>query len=166
MEYRIIRAATKGWRTWLVRRDFSATVPNPWKQIMTDIADNLTDMGICSMWMNAKRADQFDLSTFYDFQCIKLLVPRPTRLNAASAIYRTFAVDVWCVFLFFCLITGLLLMSLSRIDYTIIYCDKAARAVPKYNNFTRAIMEIMNIATGHGVNKIPTQHSLNVLLIR
>lgn len=161
VEYRIIRAVTRGWKTSVVRRDISATVPNPWKTIMTDIADNRTDMGICSMWMNAKRADQFDLSTFYDFQCHKFLVPRPTRLNEATAIYRTLSLAVWILFLCFFLVTGLLLMALSRID-TI----NSAADASMFNNFTRSMLEIVNIATGHGVNTIPKQHSINVLLIR
>lgn len=172
VEYRIIQAVARDWNITFVRRDFSSTVPNPWKTIMTDISDNVTDMGICSVWMDANRADSFDLSTYYDFQCHKFLVPRPIRLNEATAIYRTFNTAVWLLFLCVFLVTGVLLMTLSRMEPEANDFDDGGLTTVRrrpsaiHGNFIRSMLEMMNIATGHGVNRIPKQHSLNVLLIR
>lgn len=121
-----------------------------------DLANDTADLA-CSIWLMLEYANEYDLSTFHSHECITFLVPKPKRLSEITAIYTTLSAQVWLVFGLCFFSTGVLMWSSARIQ-------TMERNI--YANFSRTFLELMNIATSHGVGYFPTQHSINILLTR
>lgn len=122
-----------------------------------DLENHTADLAMCSIWIS-DFDNTYDASMFYSHECNTLMVPKPKRLSEMTAIYTTFSGRVWLTFGLFCLATGIFLWSSAIIGIV----DKSV-----YVNITRAFLEIMNIATLHGVDIFPRQQSsIKILLIR
>lgn len=117
------------------------------------------DMAMCSIWFSLERYQQFDLTGYFDYQCGKFLVPKPDVINAASYIYLSMSVMVWCCVSMSFVGTGFLLTILSR-------CGKLIRKKTVYDNVSRSFLDVISIVTGHGVQQFTSQSSINCLLLR
>lgn len=92
---------------------------------------------------------------------IFFLVPKPQLLNAASFLYLSIGADVWCA-----TVVSLIVMSLC---FTIL-----AKVGKKWMNnswkdsvyvdFSRSILDAIDVATSHGLEKFPKQNSMRFLL--
>lgn len=160
-EYRFINEVTKNWNKTLNFRDFSRTKISPYLQVMNDLSNRSSDLAMCSIWMLGKYYRNYDLTTFYDQVCTTYLVPKPKKLNEASAIYTALNTSVWLLFLFFFLLSAILLTFISKLE------KRLYRRESHYLEFTRALLETINIATSHSVHRFPNgQVAVKIILIR
>lgn len=161
IEYRLVQEVARNWNVLSVHRDYSENVKDPWLNITNDIIDDLIDMGMCSIWLDAERDMKFDLSTYYDHQCTTMVVPKPCRLNEVTDIYLPFRKWVWVFFLCSAVVTSLLLTYMAKVGAKM---DRRYQAV--FAEGSRTVLEIVSTATSHGVHFNPKQTSINILLIR
>lgn len=160
-EIRFVKEVTKNWKKSYNFRDFSRTKLSPYITIMNDLANQSSDLAMCSIWLMEKYYERYDLTTFYGQLCSTLLVPKPRKLNEASAVYTTLSTFVWILFLCFFLLSTILLNSISRMEKSLY------RRESQYIDFTRALMETINTVTSHAVYRFPSgQKSLQILLSR
>lgn len=161
IEYRLVHEVTRNWNVHSVHRDYSENVKDPWLNITNDISNDLTDMGMCSIWLDADRDMKFDLSTYYNQICATMVVPKPYRLNEVTAIYLSFEKWVWVCFLCSAVLTGFLLTWMAKVGTQI---DRRYKTV--FAEGSRSVLEIISTATSHGFHANHKQTSINILLIR
>lgn len=136
-------------------RDESKTGISPWITMFDDLENHTADLAMCSIWVSVFK-DQYDVSSYYNHACNTLIVPMPKRLSEITAIYTTFSGEVWLTFGLLFFATGILLWGSAMIGKQTVYV-----------NVTRSLLEIMNIATSHGVDIFRTQRtSIKILLMR
>lgn len=158
VEYRLLTEITKGWN---IKYELAEIDSQPqWKNNLMDINHNKSDLGLCSIWLHAKHATEYDLTTYINTECITLLLPKPIRLSMASAIYLTFNKFVWTLWLSGFLLTGSLLTLMSRNGFT------KRNSVDIFSDLSRSILETLNTATSHGASKLSNRSAVNVLLMR
>lgn len=160
-EFRFVQALTKNWKKSFNFRDFSRTNVSPYDMVMTDLSNKSADMSMCSIWLLQKYYRIFDLSTFYDQQCSTFLVPKPLKLNEATSIYMTLDSTVWFLFLFFFLLSSVLLYTIAKMEEQLY--DKTS----VFTDLTRSFLETIGMAASHPVGRIPRdQTSVKILLTR
>lgn len=157
IEYRLVEEVIKNWKARYILRDESKTGISPWITMFDDMINRTADIALCSIWISAFD-DKYDVSEYYNHECSTLMVPKPTRLSEMTAIYKTMTAEVWVSFGFFFFATGILLWSIAIVGIG----ERTA-----YVNISRAFLDIMNIATSHGI-AIPRrqQRSMKILLMR
>lgn len=156
VEYHLLKQVTKNWKVKYILRDLSRTLISPWITMFEDLVNRTADIAMCSVWVTDYE-NRFDLATYHHHECATLLVPKPTKLSEITAIYTTLSGQVWLIFAFFFAATGMLMWSSAKLDTV----QTAA-----YANFSRTFLEMINIATSHGVGHFPRQHSIKILLMR
>lgn len=124
-----------------------------------EVLADRADMAMCSIWFSLDRYRQFDLTGYFDYQCGKFLVPKPDVINAASYIYLSMSINVWCCVAMSFVATGILLTILSR-------SGKWLHKNTVYDNVSRSFLDVLSIVTGHGVQQFTPQSSINCLLLR
>lgn len=161
IEFRLVREVTKKWKKTFKLRDFSKVKINPYLSILLDLSNKTSDIAMCSLWLIEDIYKQYDLSTFYEKQCLVLLVPKPMKLNEATAIYTTLDTPVWLLFLFFFVLSTVLLNWIAKME------QNFNESSSVFTDLTFTIMETINTATSHSVVRFPTdQTSVKILLIR
>lgn len=157
IEYRLVREVIKNWNVTHILQDESKTGISPWIKMFDDLENHQADLSMCSIWVSVFK-DQYDVSSYYNHACNTLIVPMPKRLSETTAIYTTFSGEVWITFGVLFLTTGLLLWASAMIGIV----KRTA-----YVHLSRSFLEIMNIATSHGVEILQTQKiSIKILLMR
>ena len=147
----------KNWRIKHVLLDESKTGRSPWITMFEDLQNHTSDLAMCSIWVSVFK-DQYDVSSYYNHACNTLIVPMPKRLSEITAIYTTFSCEVWLTF-------GLLFFAAGILLWLSAMISSVKRTV--YENLSRSFLEIMNIATSHGVDDLRTQRtSVKILLLR
>lgn len=155
IEYRLVREVIKNWRVKHILRDESRTGISPWITMFDDLENHTADLAMCSIWVSVFK-DQYDVSSYYNHACNTLIVPMPKRLSEITAIYTTFSGEVWLTFALLFIAAGIVLWGSGTIGTQTVYV-----------NVTRSFLEIMNIATSHGVEIFRTQRtSIKILLMR
>lgn len=162
VEYRMVHEITKNWKVKFVKRDLSDEVKEPWTAILQDVKNDNADIAMCLQWLQLHRIQNYDYTTYYDHLCLTMLVPKPRRLNEASAIYLAFNVYVWALFCFFFLLTGLLITIFANIGLN----KQFTLHDVVFKDFKRTFLEMINLATSHGVDNEPKQKSVNILITR
>lgn len=109
------------------------------------------------MWLSELDYYEYDLSTFHNHECYTLLTPKPVKLSQVTAIYKAFSSQIWITFGICFFVIVLLLWGSARIQIT----EKTV-----YTNLSRTFLDVTKIATSHGVDHFPKQHSINILLLR
>lgn len=92
-----------------------------------------------------------DMSTFYEQYCITLLVPKPKKLNEATAIYTALSAFIWLLLFLFFFSSSLLLHFISKMEQRLYQRDC------QYTDFSRAVLETVNTATSHSVHRFPSE---------
>lgn len=161
-EFRFVHEVTKNWKKIYEFRDFSRTKISPYVTIMKDLLNRSSDLSACSIWLVEKHYISYDMTTFYDQTCSTFLVPKPKKLNEATAIYTALSTSVWSLFLCFLLLSSILLNLISKIEKALF------QRVSQYTEFSRATLETINIATSHSVHRFPSngKASIQILLTR
>lgn len=130
----------------------------------SDMMDHLTsryiDMSTCSLWLTYNNHRKYDLVSYFDRQCITLMVPKQ-RYVYGSNIYLSLRNNIWLSVAISFIGIVLTLIIISRVSiYLKIHSSKQ---VP-YRDIGIAIMEIVNVATSHGMNHISLQTSIRLAL--
>lgn len=160
-EFRFVKEVTKNWKKTYRFRDFSRTKAQPYTLIMQDLSNKTSDLAMCSIWFLEKYHKNYALTSFYDQLCATFLVPKPKKLNEATAIYKALSPSVWLLFLFFFLLSSVLLNCFSKMEKLLYQRDS------QYLDFTRAVMETINTATSHSVHRFPIgQVPVKIILSR
>lgn len=121
-----------------------------------DLKDHTADVAMCSIWVTLFD-DGYDVSTYYNHECNTLLIPKPKRLSEITAIYTTLSAEVWIIFALLFFAMGILLRSSPLIDTT--------KTV--YGGMSDSFLDVMNVATTHGVPSFwKQQSSTKVLMTR
>lgn len=69
LEYRILKEIAKNWKVEHVKCDFSNKILDPWATVLGNVEKNITDLAMCSVWLNVKSTTYYDASNYVDFQC-------------------------------------------------------------------------------------------------
>lgn len=69
LEYRILKEIVKNWTIEHIKCDFSIKVPDPWGEVLGNVQTNVSDLAMCSVWLNVKSITYYDASNYVDFQC-------------------------------------------------------------------------------------------------
>lgn len=130
--------------------------------MMDDLTNRSSDLAMCSIRLTPKYYELYDLSTFYDQMCATFLVPKPVKLNEATAIYTALRRSVWLLFFCVLILSSILLNFISRVE------NRLYQRESQYIDFTTALMEIVNTGTSHPVHRFPSNDrlSIQILLIR
>lgn len=160
-EFRFIKEVTKNWKKTFNFRDFSLVKQNPYVAILRDLSTDETDMSMCALWFMADTYKLYDMSTFYEDQCLLLLVPKPMKLNEATAIYTTLDKYVWLLAFFFFLWSIVSLNVVAKME------SELNGSTSAFVDFAVTVMETVSAATSHSVTRFPThQLSVKIILMR
>lgn len=136
-----------------------------WKGVIENLINGTVDIGLCSIWMSAVHYSKFDPSSYFDFQCTTLLVPKPVSINEATFIYYSLNAAVWTFFGIQFLGMGLLLTGFTKFGIRLgIYRNLTGSRV--YQSLSRSYLEIVNTVTGHSVYIFPQHISFKFIIVR
>lgn len=161
IQYRMLQEIAKTWKIEHRKCDFSNTVSLPWKEVLNNVNDDLSDLAMCSIWMDQPRP-KYDTSTYFDLQCGTFLVPKPKALNPAAYLYLSLNSNDWCGFG-----VSLIIMTMCFTMFT-----KIGRRLNDswkdyvYNDLTRSSIDALNIVTNHGLAKSPVENTMRLLVNR
>lgn len=158
IEYQLVREVVKNWKIKFILRDELKTGINPLTTMFDDLKNDTADIALCSLW--SVLDDSYDISTYYNHECNTLMIPKPQRLSEITAIYTTLSGYVWLSFGLFFFATGTLLRMTGMI------CIGVEKNT-YYAKMSTAFVDVMSIATSHGVSSFwKHQSSAKVLLTR
>lgn len=162
-EFRFVKEITKNWNRTYKFRDFSRTKVPPYTLIVNDLLNKTSDLGMCSIWVLVKNYKRLDRTTFFEQHCLTILVPKPKKLNEATAIYRALGpITRHLLFICFC-VSSILLNFFSKME------KRLYQRNSQYTEFSRAVLETINTATSHPVHRFPRgdgQAPVKILLSR
>lgn len=161
IQYRMLQEIAKTWKIEHRKCDFSSTITTPWLEVLYNVNDDITDLAMCSIWMN-KQYVGYDMSTYFDFQCGTYLVPKPKALNPAAYLYLSLNSNDWYGF-----VVSLIAMTICLTLFT-----KVGRKIRDsfkdyvYNDSTRSLIDALNMVTNHGLAKCPQENTMRLLVNR
>lgn len=162
-EIRFVKEMTKNWKKTFTFRDFSKTKVSPYRYVMNDLSNGTSDLAMCSIFILGKNHSRYDFTTFYEQICSTFLVPKPRKLNEATAIYTALSPFVRLLFLFLLVLWSLLLNFISKME------KRLYQRESRYTDVTSAVLETINTATSHSVHRFPSQNGqvpVKILLTR
>lgn len=91
----------------------------------------------------------FALSSYFDHQCLTLMVPRQKSINVATIIYVSLKSQIWLYFGIAFLSITFILTGISKLGIHLKMYK--AKDLP-FRNLSNAFTEVINTATTHGMN--------------
>lgn len=129
--------------------------------LLNMILNHKLDMSLCSPWLNEKHHNSHELSSYFDQQCVSIMVPRQKPINVAAIIFLSLKMHTWLYFgITFVSIVGVL-TGISKIGLRIEIFEK--RSLP-FRDLSTACIEAISTATSHGVSKFPSQTSIRYVI--
>lgn len=136
-----------------------------WEGVRNHLINNTADIGLCSMWITQDHFARFDMSTYFDFQCITLLVPKPVPMNEATFVYKSLTGPVWIYFSMTFIGMGLLLNYFTKLGLRLgLYENLHGSTV--YVDLTRSFLEIINTVSAHGAKTYLQFVSFRLIILR
>jgi hypothetical protein len=83
--------------------------------ILGALVEGRADVGFCLLWLVDSQASDVDLTFPWNAVCNTFLVPRPQRLNKASAVFLPFTLTLWATITAATALTATLQWSLSKL---------------------------------------------------
>lgn len=121
-------------------------------------------MAMCAVWVTKNRADRFDLTDAFDFNCGTFLVAKSTVLNASNNIFLSMSPGVWALLATSFLASAVCLVAFSS---ALLGDDGTSCDAFHYGRDTsRSLVDLVNIATNHGLTIVPAQRSLKWIVMR
>lgn len=148
---------TKNWRVKNNVRLGTANSSDPYREVVADVHDGRSDIALCSLWMTPRHAADADISIAYEQISVRFIVPMPTLINDAAAIYYTLSADVWCSF-------GICLIFLTFF-LTVLTKYKLGRNCHKAS-LGDCFFYLVDVATGHGMSYPTNSSVIRFVLIR
>lgn len=135
----------------------SANGSNPFDDLMLEVQKGTYNIALCSMWMILQRYKVCDFSVPYSSSSFTFLVPRPTLLSDAVAIYYSLSGSVWLAFIVCLMLVSCVFAVVSKF----VRIEKRdERSLVQFNLY------LVDIATGHGSPYFPPNFYIRHLLIR
>lgn len=160
LEYRYITSVLKNWKIKFIHQDETQKPFTPHVTMFYDLGNRSSQLVMCGVWLNYWHLPKWELTNYFDFHCNTWICPKPTKLNAATAVYRTLNSEVWLIYGFCFALTVAVLMKISQLE------SKLRKTEIISSKFGRCLLEAANTATSHGAVHIPPQLSIQILLLR
>lgn len=165
LEWRFVYEMTQNWNVKFTESKNSKL--DVWYITVNSVEKNDSDLAMCSVWMTVNHNAKFDLSAYFDHQCITFLVPKPMALNEALNIYLTFNSEVWIFIVLSVIGFALILSGISKLRSFWFKSHADARHQDnRCIDLTASLMNAINMATAHGIAHFPRQHTIKILLTR
>lgn len=87
-------------------------------------------------------------------------VPKPELLNAASFLYLSISADVWCATVVSLIVMSLCFTILAKVGKQ--WMQNSWKDLV-YVEFSRSMLDALDVATSHGLEKFPKQNSMRAL---
>lgn len=145
-EYQFIAAVTHQWRLQPVT--LPARQAGVWdERSLQLLASGSSDLAMCAVWLAEHRAERYDLTRDFDFNCGTFLVARPQPIAAGGNVYDALDRWVWLA-LAGCLATT------TAAWYGLTDVDVA-----------RVLVDLVDVMTGHGMTAVPAGRTLKLLFM-
>lgn len=162
IQYRMLQEIAKNWKIEHKQCDFST---NEWKEVLTNVNDGVSDLAMCSIWMNQVYSG-YDTGTYFDLQCGTFLVPKPKSINPAAYLYLSLNTIDWYGFVVSLITMTICFTLFTRIGTMIKAGIKDSFKDYVYSDATRSLLDTLNIVTNHGLAKFPEESTMRLLMIR
>lgn len=160
LEYRYIASVLKNWKIKFIHLDDTKKPFTPHATMLKDLDNQYSQLVMCGVWLDYFHGEKWDITNYFDYDCITFVCPKPTKLNAATAVYRTLSGEVWLVYGFCFALTVVVLTKISQLE-------SQFRKIKIFSSeIGRSLLEAANTATSHATEHIPTQLSIQILLLR
>lgn len=125
------------------------------------IRDNKSDMALCATWLAIDLYTEFDLSEYLDAECGTLLVPTPALVSSALYAFFPFTLSVWLSVLICLMGTAMLVVGFTRCQHF-----ECSSHIPLKEHLGKPLLELVNLATNHGMHRFPSFTPTRITLIR
>lgn len=162
--FRLFSEITRHWNTTLtVRSPISNESWHPYQGTLADTKGGLFDTAICGVWITWENYREYDLTSTIDRHCITFLVPVQQLIKNGSTIYISLSGAVWALYVGTFVSTGIISIILARIYWTKLNSGKEVRA---FAFLSDSYMDLVNIASSHGIRRFPKQNALKIIVMR
>lgn len=150
-------------RNWKVQQLVSYRDSNFWTEFsINHLSKGLCDMAMCAVWVTKDRADRFELTDPFDFNCGTFLVAKSKVLDASANIFCTMTSGVWALLAASLVVSAACLVTFS----SSLLVGGNASGFHYGRDKSRSIVDLVNIATNHGLTILPKQSSLKWIVMR
>lgn len=160
LEYRFITSVLKNWKIKFLHQDQTQIPFTPHVTMLNELENQTSQLVMCAVWLNYWHVPRFDLTNYFDYHCNTWICPKPVKLNAATAVYRTLSSDVWLLYALCFALTVVVLTIISQLE------SKFRKTEVISSKLGRCLLEAANTATSHAAVNIPQQLSIQILLLR
>lgn len=120
------------------------------------------DVALCQIWFTERNFNTYKLSKYLDLQCLTIMVPRRTTIDIARIIYLPLTIDMWFGVAIAFISIVLILYAISKWGMRLRIYEP--RYLP-FRHLSTAYIEVINIATSHGVTNFPLQTSIKFVVL-
>lgn len=155
LEYKFVSEVTEHWNVTYAFED------KKWVAAFDILSNRTSDMFMCSVWLTESHIKKFDLTHYFDQQCLTMMVPRQKHFNEVAALYAALEPEVWILFTVSFVVVVVLLTAISRFGHRIKMYE--SHGLP-YRDAIKSFTEITNLTTTHGVSSFPTQTPIKITI--
>lgn len=156
MEYWFVEDVTRGWNV-------EYTVYNKsWRRALGTIHRDENHMILCSIWLTETNYNAYALSSYFDQQCLTIMVPRQKPINVAAVIYLSLQANVWLYFGISFISIVFVLTGISKLGIKLKMYD--TQKLP-FRSMSNACIEVINTATEHGMKYFPSQTPIKFAIL-
>lgn len=156
MEYWFVEDVTRGW-------NIEYTVYNKsWTKALGSIHRNENHMVLCAIWLTKTNYRNYALSSYFDQQCLTIMVPRQKPINVAAVIYLSLQPNVWLYFGISFISIVFVLTGISKLGIKLKMYD--TQKLP-FRSISKACIEVINTATEHGMKTFPSQTPIKFAIL-
>ncbi|XP_059610788.1 glutamate receptor ionotropic, delta-2-like [Phlebotomus argentipes] len=157
IEYRLLAHITRRWKRRFIVRN-ATDAGDPWLDVLMDALERRTNVALCGIWLIDEVQSMLEVSRPYGEQCLSFLVPRLKPVPRDRYIYLAMNERVWTLYL-------VLTLFICLLVYFLITFNTNNSLALQFNLLIESTMEVLSIATQHGVTRFPRRFSAKILLI-
>lgn len=156
LEYWFLEDVTRGWNV-----QYNVYNKN-WSHVLKTIRKHKNDMALCSIWLTEYNYNSYSLTTYFDQQCLTMMVPRQKPINAAAVIYLSLKSNIWLYFGIAFVSIAFVLVGITKME---IYFEFYNSKNLPFRTLSDAFLEVVNIMTSHGMTHFPLQTSIKFAIL-
>lgn len=118
-------------------------------------------MAMCAVWITQDRASRFELTDNFDFNCGTFLVAKSKVLDASSNIFWSMTIGVWAL-----LAVSFIASAVCLVTFSSSLLSGDVHEFHYGHDNSRSWVDLVNIATSHGLTVLPKQSSLKWIVMR
>ncbi|GAB0094352.1 uncharacterized protein DMENIID0001_096400 [Sergentomyia squamirostris] len=157
-EFQLMSHITRSWKRRFFVRNIGSKQLNSRRSLLRDIVENQTNMAMYGLWMYKDVNSILDVSRPYAQQCLTLIVPRLQPIPRDKYVYMAFEENIWIYY-------GLLLACIFCLVCFFVTIGENFNVSLQYELFSNAVVQVLAIATQHGITQFPPQNSAKVLFV-